>query len=537
MKIKAIGCSELKRSLKAGYDYIALNAGILDNLNVFPVPDGDTGINMYSTLKSGIEAIIHNGCSSIADVFNLLNEHATNDSRGNSGFILARFFKGFALVVGENEVITGSSLSQGFENGSYLAKSSLLTPVEGTMITIIFNMAESMAGLLSDNILDYFIHALKSAREKIFETPKLLPVLAKAGVVDSGGLGFIFLIEGMLRGLIDEEIILEQETDYRFKPDPSIQDNTLKRLSFRFCTELTVEKNKNKKDKEIALNNFRALLEENGDSIGLINEEKIMKLHIHTNVPQKIVKETEEYGTIIKLKIDDMSEQLNLNFRVMQEHEELSILSIIPGSGFKRIFEDLEAAGFLEYSVNLPSSGEILEAIEQVEGDNIIILPNDKNILPAAKLAKERSKKNIYVLPTENVVQGITALYNFSEADSSQQNIKNMSEGMELGICLEVYKSVKDTLYGKTSIKKNDYFVVRGNELLSTDTCLIKSVSRAIRRFDLSEKTSISLFYSDEVNPALLTELEENIKKVNALIEVESIYGGQRNCFFIISIE
>jgi dihydroxyacetone kinase-like predicted kinase len=247
MTLERIDYKSLIKSLQSGYDYLKLNYKILDNLNVFPVPDGDTGINMLNTMKPAVDLVkdcLNNGnCTGISDVTDALNEALTKNSRGNSGFILAQFFLGLSQAVSDKEYITNDILMQGFNKGSYLSKTSLLNPVEGTMITIIHSMAESMNNRGSrnnpDNIIESLDTALKTAKEKIFETPKLLPILAKAGVVDAGALGFIFFIDGMLRGLTDKKAEMEEENNYRFEPDLSINANVEKELCFKYCVEMT----------------------------------------------------------------------------------------------------------------------------------------------------------------------------------------------------------------------------------------------------------------------------------------------------------
>jgi len=535
MKIETIGHKALRKSLKAGNDYLELNYKILDNLNVFPVPDGDTGVNMVFTMKSAVEAITRNEYSTIADICKLLNKHVTNDSRGNSGFVLARFFNGFSQVVEKHDFITPDILVQGFKNGSYLSKTSLLTPVEGTILTIISSMADSMAEVKSNNIIDYLNAALASAKRKIFDTPKLLPVLAKAGVVDSGGLGFIFIIDGMLKGLMDKEIIHEDENRYRFKPDLSINDEASHKPDFKFCTELIVET-----VKEPPMDELRQFLAENGDSIALMNDEAVLKLHIHTNWPDKIIGELKSFGNIVQSKIENMRQQGAENFRApskTDKHEEISILAIIPGSGFETIFEELEATDFIIHSVDLPSSGDLLEAINKIENNTVIILPNDKNIIPAGTMARDQSQKNIFVLPTENVVQGITAMYGFSATDSPGENIKNMTDCKDLATCLKVYKSVKDSVYGDTKIRENDYFIIKGDEILSTESSLTRAITGALKRIELSDKGSISFYHNDEFDVSTVEKVETCITELNPYIEIETIFGGQKKCVLIISVE
>jgi DAK2 domain fusion protein YloV len=534
MKIEALGVAELKRCLQAALDTLALNAHVLDNLNVFPVPDGDTGINMLSTLKPAVEAVLGDGEAGIGSVWALLSEQANRNSRGNSGFILARFLAGFSQRIGPEPAVTADLLSQGFHSGSYAARSSLLAPVEGTMITIIAAMAEAMAAATTPDVLGRFRAALKSARSRIFETPRQLPVLARAGVVDAGALGFILFVEGLERGLSGAEIRVEDEESYRFAPDPEAGEAAADRLGFRYCTELTVTR---REQGAVDYDELRRFLETNGDSIAFVAEESYLKLHIHTDRPREIAARMAELGEVTASKIDDMAEQLNTSFRAVQDHEELAVLAVIPGPGFRQVFSDLEASAFLEYAERLPSCGEILAALEAMEGENIIVLPNDKNIIPAADLARRESAKNVFVLPTANVVQGITALYGFSAQDSPREAIRSMQESIALARCLKVYRSSQDADYGRVRIRRDDYFVVSGEEVLATGPSLEESIVRSLAGLDLDEAGSVSCFYNDTVEPSLLSRLQEKLGGIKEGLAVELCYGGQKNCLLVVAVD
>jgi DAK2 domain fusion protein YloV len=539
MKIETIGVAELKRALKSAADYLRLNTDILNNLNVFPVPDGDTGINMLSTLKPAVDALLADGVApdavsagSCAEAWALLSEQANRHSRGNSGFILACFIRGLSTRLDGARQITAELLRGGFESGSYAARSSLLSPVEGTMVTIITAMAEAMGETDSGNIVELLQSALKRGRKEIFETPRLLPVLARAGVVDAGGLGFIFVVEGMQRGLIGLGPKSEREQDYRFHPDPTVAGAEAATPCYRCCTELTVEKKG-----ELPWPELKAFLEKRGNSIALVQEEEYIKLHIHTNEPEEIRAKMAEHGTILASKIDDMAEQINAGVKIPQDLRALSVLAIVPGSGFRNIFYALGAAACLQYGDRLPSSGEILEVLEGMDTENIIVLPNERNIIPAAMLAQKNSSKQVFLIPTENVVQGITALYGFIEEDSPQQNIRSMGDSLDLAVCLKVYQSERDSRYGSVAIKREDFFVLRGEDMLAVDAALASAVERGLAGLELDEAGCISFYYSDAFDQSCAAELEHRIQRLQKTSEVEFHYGGQTGCLLIVAVE
>jgi hypothetical protein len=532
MKIETIGVPELKRSLKSAADYLSLNTGILDNLNVFPVPDGDTGANMLSTLQPAVDALLADGVCSCADAWALLSEQANKHSRGNSGFILACFIHGFSKRLDGVERITAELIRGGFDSGSYAARASLLSPVEGTMVTIITAMAEAMGQSESQDIVKLFESAVHRGRERIFETPRLLPVLARAGVVDAGGLGFIFVIEGMRRGLIGARPESEREQDYRFQPQASSTEVDKESIHYRFCTELTVQKKG-----QLPWPQLKAFLERQGNSIALVQEEEYLKLHIHTNDPELIRTRMAEHGSILSSKIDDMTEQINAGIQPDQDDEPVSVLAIIPGSGFGSIFCDLEAGACLHYSDRLPSSGEILEAVEGMDTQSVIVLPNEKNIIPAVRMAQKNSTKKVFLVPSENVVQGITALYGFSEEDSPQQNIRSMADCLALAVCLKAYRSERDTRYGGAVIKRGDYFVLRGDDLLAVDDHLASAVERCLAGLDLDEAGCISFYYSDSFDRSCTAELERRVRQLSDPLEVEFHYGGQSGSLLIVAVQ
>jgi dihydroxyacetone kinase-like predicted kinase len=350
-------------------------------------------------------------------------------------------------------------------------------------------------------------------------------------VVDAGGLGFIFVIEGMTRGLLGTEPRIEKEQDYRIEPDLTIAESE-EALTFRYCTEFTVEKSA-----EISWPQLKLYLEQQGDSIALVQEEDYLKLHIHTDTPEEIRAKMTELGTIVASKVDDMEEQINAGFKSIQDHETLSVLAMVPGPGFKSIFSELEAAACLEYADQLPSTGEIVEVLEGMESDNVIVLPNEKNIIPAATMAQETSGKNVYLLPTENVVQGITALYGFNEEDSPQQNIHSMGEGIDLAVCLKVYQSSRDSRYGTVEIRKGDFFVLRGQEVLGVDASLARAVERSLAELDLSVAGCVSFYYSDSFDQGCMADMEDHIRRLQDTLSVEFHYGGQAASLLIMAVE
>jgi uncharacterized protein len=522
----------LAHCLQTGTDYLELNSHILDNLNVFPVPDGDTGLNMVFTMKAAVEVLKEQDWRTISELSEHFIHHLCENSRGNSGFILAQFFSGFFEIIRDLDSITPDELARSFRSGSYTARTSLSNPVEGTMITIISAMAEILESIDSEDIVECFDTALKHARKKILETPLLLPILAKAGVVDSGGLGFIFFIEGMLMGLTGQTPEGEDEDLYRFEPDGTVNNTMEETLLFRFCTELLLER-------QIGDNgdDLREFLQSMGDSLAFMADDRIIKLHIHTNDPDAVITEAEKHGAIKNKKIDDMQEQISQVKKKSEGYPVYSVLAVIPGEGFKRVFADLGVTDYVLYDDILPTTGILLEKLNRMDSEYILLLPNDGNIIPAASLARDRCLKNISIFPSKNIVEGISAMYGFLDAAEIGENIKSMRESAAYAACIKVYKSIKDTLYGDIKINKGDFFAAQKEMILSSEPFLVDAVVNAVKSLDLSEKGSIAVYYNEEFDIDRIGDLKNGLAKINAAIEFEHFFGGQKKGQLIIAIE
>ena len=516
-------------ALTGSLNYLEQNYKLLDNLNVFPVPDGDTGVNMLLTIKPSVEGLLNKKSDSNHDLFIQFNRDITNHSRGNSGFILSRFFNGFSKSIIAGQKVNSEILKKAFMNGAYDAKSSLMNPVEGTMITIISEISNCMLEMDETDIVTLLSKAVDRANEVLFKTPEMLPTLAKAGVIDSGALGFIFIMRGMLQGITHSELTLENEEQYRFEPDGSIVDDS-DTLQFKYCTELIAEN-----VKDFPIDKFKSFLKEKGDSIAVLYEKELLKVHIHTNEPELIINTVNESGTVTKQKIEDMEQQVSIKNSTAEE-DEFSILSIVPGDGFIDVFSDLGVEHFLIYD-NLPSVIDVLNKVDLIEHEHIILLPNDKNIIPVALQVQKKSDKNIAVVLSKNIVQGISALYGFNEFESLNNNIESMNENIDLSICIKVNISTMDVQYGNVSIKENDFFITMGDDVLSTGESFSTVLLESLKSFNMEERANITFYYNDTMDVKMLEAAKNDISKLYGDIETEIQYGGQKKSAVIIAIE
>jgi DAK2 domain fusion protein YloV len=529
---ESISAEGLKEALLKGAEYLSANQRILDNLNVFPVPDGDTGANMVATLQAGIRALGDSAVSSIGDISRCMKDELLRNSRGNSGFIIAWFFSGFFSVVERYERLTKDGLHEGFAAGAYQVNSSLFTPVEGTMITIIASMTRALRDCASLDLGGCLREALSAGRESLFDTPRMLPLLAKAGVVDSGALGFIFIVEGMLRGLAKEEVAAEREDSYRFKPDPGALRNWEPLPEHRYCTEVYVAEPRDRDEDAL-----RGFLRERGSSIALVWDPRFIKLHIHTDDPEGILRRLGDFGTIERSKVEDMREQVELLSAREKQDCECSVLACVPGPGFVEVFEGLGAAACLSYGRELPSAGAILEALSELEAPAVILLPNNGNILPAALLARELCGKEVSILPTRNVVEGIAAAYGYSENESMRENLRGMEDCRGLAESLLVYRSASSSAFGELLIPEGHYFALRGDAVLAMDEELPKALLEALEAAGAAGKANIVLYTGEGFDASLLPAIEEGIAALNPALEIEIREGGQPRELLIISLE
>lgn len=520
-------------SLEGGLDYFKANYHTIDNLNVFPVPDGDTGVNMLLTFQPAIEEIQKKEANTFETILGTLQETCTMNSRGNSGFILSRFISGFSDVILKYGDITPEILTEAFSHGHFISKTSVSTPREGTMLSVFDAVARAMKDAKSETVLDHFTLAVKAGREEVFISPEKLPVLKKAGVVDSGALGFVFILEGMRRRMAGEDIKVEKESDYRFEPDENSNIEELMEISHRYCTELTIRRDDKNIEKDL-----EAYLNSIGDSVALLVNKDIIKLHVHTNTPDDVIGVLSEYGGIEKKKIEDMQKQIEEEFARFRHENEIGVLAMVPGEGFRSILHDFEPdLDVLVYGKNLPKTGDILNHVNQMPYDVIIVLANDKNIIPAVQLVKNETPKHIEIFPSKNVIQGVAAIMGFVKNASWEENLNQMNASMELVDSISVYRSIKDSKFAGIKIPQNYFFSVMNGNVVAVDEVFQSAVISAIKKADPDERMTISLYYNDKVSTEDLDPISKKLEEEFEDLELDVRYGGQHTALLLIGLE
>ncbi len=520
-------------SLEGGLDYFKANYRTVDNLNVFPVPDGDTGVNMLMTLEPAIEAIRQSKEKDIETILNILQEVTTINSRGNSGFILSQFFSGFSEVIRKYGKITPEVLTEAFHQGHYISKTAVSTPMNGTMLSVFEAIAKALGQTASPSILKHLELAVHTGRDEVFRSPEKLPVLKKAGVVDSGALGFVFIVEGMKRRLNGEDILIENEADYRFEPAADANLEELMEISNRYCTELSVMP-----EKEVIKDELEDYLNAVGDSVALVVHDDLIKLHVHTNTPEAVIEKLSSYGCITHKKIEDMQKQIEEEFARFRHENEIGVLALVPGEGFRSILHDFEPdLDVLVYEKNLPRTGDILNHINQMGYEDIIVLANDKNIIPAIQLVKKKTNKHIEIFPSKNVIQGIAAIMGFIKNLTWEENLAQMHTSMELVDSISVYKSIKNSSFAGIQIPLDHYFAVMNGNVISVHEHLNETVITAIRNAKPEERSIISFYYHDQLSEEKLAPLVETLTKDLEDIEFTVHYGGQYTALLLIGLE
>ena len=536
----------------------------IDFLNVYPVPDGDTGTNMALTLMAAAQEVGRCISESVGELAAAAAKGSLMGARGNSGVILSQLFRGFSQVMQGKHTATVHDLSRGLQEASAMAYKAVMRPVEGTMLTVSRMAAEagkSVAKRESDVVL-WFAAVLQAAEKALTETEKMLPALAAAGVVDAGGQGIVTIYSGMYSALIQSEtpVLVEMAAGSAVQGGvaqaPISEMGPLEEIAFRYCTELIVMG-------EVALDRLRRELEPLGDSLLVVGDTNATKIHVHTNHPGQVLEICGAYGEMSAIDIDNMAEQNHQarlpvegaksnglahelpnpivagNRAVKQAKRKMGMVAVSLGDGFKAIFQGLGVDVVLNGGQTMnPSTEELVAAIEQVPAQSVIILPNNKNVLFAAEQAAKMAAKEVVVIPTHDLPKGIAAATVYDENLELPQLTKRMQEASEGLVSGAVTYSVRNTTTDGVQINEQDFIgleqgkvVVAGNELIHTTKELVRSLL-AKRRAEL-----VSLFYGKDVIKAAARDLMQQLRAEFPEPEWELYEGGQPLYYYLVAVE
>ncbi|MBQ9790753.1 MAG: DAK2 domain-containing protein [Clostridia bacterium] len=535
-----------RKMVISGANYLEQNKEYVDSLNVFPVPDGDTGTNMSLTMRSAVREVnmcTNNNLDAIADA---VSKGALKGARGNSGVILSQILKGFSSVLVEEKNVTTKLFAKALKEGSDVAYKAVTKPKEGTILTVIRMMSDESVRIAkkTDDMEEFLKKTLEVGEEVLNTTPDLLPVLKKAGVVDAGGRGLLVILYGFLKVVMGDESELTLEfDDDKVSADPmansGVDYNDLADIEFAYCTEFFII-NINKKTTEADIDKLRETLMGLGDSVICIGDLNLIKVHVHTNEPGVALTHALKLGELNALKIENMLEQ-NRALKIKQEPEELKKIgsvAICAGSGLKDLFVDLGVDYVIEGGQTMnPSAEDIAKAADNVLAENVFVFPNNKNIVLAAELAKDLSRRNIVVIPTSSVPQGITAAINVDADASIEENKENMLEAIKGVTSGSVTYAVRSTSIDGFKLKEGDIIGLGEKNIIAKGSDVNEVTADTVARLIKEDSATITLFFGSDVQPAEADHLKDKLTEKYPDMEVDVHFGGQPLYYYMISIE
>jgi DAK2 domain fusion protein YloV len=544
-QIHSFGGQEFRDMFAVGGSWLEKSVPDINAINVFPVPDGDTGTNMFLTVRSVIEEADRvSSDSSVSAVVKAMAQGALMGARGNSGVILSQFFRGLAKGLDEKEIITGTDWAMALDEASRAAYKGLSQPVEGTMLTVIKDAskaAREAARTAPDDLAKVTQAAVEAARDSVAKTPLLLDVLREAGVVDAGGQGVYILLEGALRyleGKVEEMkyrrpqlIVAELPLAARAAPLAAEEE-----VPYGYCTNFLLEGNKLNPDK------IRKKLESKGQSVVVVGDEATIRVHIHTYDPGSIIRYATSLGTLHQLQIQNMDDQ-HVGFVEMQKERlpslEIGVVAVAAGSGMREVFRSLGAAAIVLGGQTMnPSVQEIVQAVEMVPSQKIILLPNNKNIILAASQVQSLTSKEIAVIPSRTMPQGIAALIAFNYEGGMEENVKAMEEAIATVKTVEITEAARSTRLQGLKIKKGQAIAIVDDEKLvavgdNTDDVLFEAIDKA----GIGSAEVVTLYYGDDVEAAQAEQIVQKVRDKHPEKQVEMVSGGQPHYRYIVSLE
>ena len=565
MKITSINSKLLARMFLAGAKNLDSKKDWINELNVFPVPDGDTGTNMTMTIMSAAKEVSSLTNPTMAELAKAISSGSLRGARGNSGVILSQLFRGFCKVIKEYDEIDVTILCEACQKAVETAYKAVMKPKEGTILTVAKGAAEKALELSDDteDVVTFVEEVIKQAEYVLDQTPEMLPVLKQAGVVDSGGQGLVQVLKGAYDALIGKEI------DYTIEGAPTgaapakISAETEAEIKFGYCTEFIIVLNAPMSDNEEHA--YKAFLESIGDSIVVVADDEIVKTHVHTNDPGLALQKALTFGSLSKIKIDNMREEhqeklikdsQKLAAQQKAEEEayeaaqadektnnmpakEMGFVSVSIGEGMNEVFRGLGVDYLIEGGQTMnPSTEDMLNAIEHVNAKTVFILPNNKNIIMAANQAVDLVEdKQIIVIPTKTIPQGITALVNYIPDHSAEENKEQMMAEIENVKTGQVTYAVRDTEIDGKTIKQNDFMGIGDKSILSVGTDLRATTLEMVDAMVDEDSAIVSIYFGSDSDEDSANELAAAIEEKYPDVEVEVNDGGQPIYYYVISVE
>ncbi|WP_336990098.1 DAK2 domain-containing protein [Bacillus infantis] len=560
MSITVLDGKRFAEMVMQGANHLSSNAKYVDALNVFPVPDGDTGTNMNLSMTSGAKEVRNNVQAHIGKVGTALSKGLLMGARGNSGVILSQLFRGFSKAIEQKSEITASEFADALNTGVETAYKAVMKPVEGTILTVAKDSAKRgvQAAQSEDDIIKVLEEVLKEAKASLNRTPDLLPVLKEVGVVDSGGQGLVFVYEGFLAELKGEKLpdapasLPSMDEMVNAEHHKSVQGhiNTAD-IEFGYCTEFMVKLEEEKLNgKNFSEDLFRQDLSRFGDSLLVIADEELVKVHIHSEQPGDVLSYGQKYGSLVNMKIENMRQQhtnivgeTHTPLRTGEpaktnEKLEYGIVAVSMGSGIADLFRSIGAHVVIEGGQTMnPSTEDIVKAIKDANAKKIIILPNNKNIIMAAQQAAEVAEEDVVVIPSKTVPQGMAALLAFNPGAGLQDNESGMSEALSHVKTGQITFAVRDTSIDGLEIEKEDFMGIADGKIVVKDKDKTESAKKLLTHMIDEDAEIITILKGEDASEEDLEAIADFLEKEYEDIEVEVHDGKQPLYAFIFSIE
>lgn len=542
---KSINGASLRKMFIGGVALLDQNKKLVDALNVFPVPDGDTGTNMFLTLKSAVNEV--NNCigNEISDLCEAFSKGALRGARGNSGVITSQIVKGLCSILSNCKEINTKTFAKAITEGCRIAYKAVTVPKEGTILTVIRVMSESANEIAkkTSDIEEFLKQVIDCGEDILQQTPEMLPVLKKAGVVDAGGRGIIVVFTGFLRALSGEDFdyVFDDSKPVQTADDVIADISNLADIEFGYCTEYMII-NMNKKTTEADIDKLREKLMKIGDSVLCLGDLNLVKVHVHTNTPNIALGYALELGELYNLKIENMREQnRELKKKAQSQPQELKengMIAVAPGKGIADLMRDLTIDSIIEGGQTMnPSANDIAEAANKVPAKNVFVFPNNKNIILASEQAKGLTEKNLIVIPTKSVPEGISAALAFNPEATVEENTQNMTDSVTTVKSASVTYAVRATHVDGFDLNVGEIIGLDDKSILSKGTSISDTTKDLISKLINDMTTSITLFYGEDVKPVEADLLQQELAEKYPYAEITAIYGGQPVYYYIISLE
>ena len=541
----------LAKMIDLGSKNLAKNAEKINSLNVFPVPDGDTGTNMNLSMSSGAKETAANVVENIGELGKSFSKGLLMGARGNSGVILSQLFRGMTQYIADKSEIDAKEFADAVQNGVSIAYKAIIKPVEGTILTVAREAAEAgvKAAENTTSVIEVMDAIYLEAQESLKRTPELLPILKEVGVVDSGGQGLVCVYQGFVAALKGEEIegldsVETNVVDMQFEDDHDMDFMSPEDIVHGFCTEFTVRLDKDKK--EFIEDKFREDMSKFGDSLLVISDSEYVKIHVHTETPGDVFNYGQQYGELIKIKSDNMREQHREVLRKQEakqastpkEVKEHAMISISMGAGLSKVLKSMGVDYIVEGGQTMnPSTEDIMKAIKEVNAKNIYIFPNNKNIQLAAKQAAELAEENVFVIESKTAPQGLAAVMVFNSQLSPEENFANMQEVLSTVSTLEVTHAVRDTNIEGVEIKKDQFMGIKDGKIVVSDLSLNTVLEELLEKSIDEDKEIVTLYLGEDSTDEHTDFLEDLIENKYPDVEVELIESGQPVYPYIIGVE